>query len=300
MTADLLELQEPGSGLWTPVTNVNGRMIGDLRVLHVPDLLFIDLEPGTLEGGLLSHFRQQVILEDVELSDRTETTGRIGLFGDAAAEILGRAAELQRDPAELGGFDGAWGRLAGEDVIVQSNPTTGEPGFDIAFDRRRAGAVWDALVEAGGEQLEPVGGQVLETLRIEAGFPRFGVETGDDVIPLEAGMGDLISFEKGCYLGQEIIARLDTRGTPAKKLRTLVFDGGAAPHVEAEVEADGRDSGRVVSSVWSPLLEAPVALAYVKRNANDIGGRVDVEGREARVEPLGHPLGAAESEAESK
>ena len=76
MTADLLELQEPGSGIWTPVTNVNGRMVGDLRVMHVPEMLLVDLEAGTLHGGLLSHLRQQIILEDVKLDDRTASTGR--------------------------------------------------------------------------------------------------------------------------------------------------------------------------------------------------------------------------------
>lgn len=287
VTSDLLQLVQEGSGQWSVVTNVNGRMVADLRVLHVPQMLYIDLEPGTLEGGLMSHFRQQIIMEEVTLSDRTETTGRLGIFGPRAASILAEAADLAREPGSLEDFQGTWGRMAGGDVIVQAVPVTGEPGFDVSFDRRDSLAVWKALESAGGEELVPVGSDVLETLRVEAGVPRFGVETSDDIIPIEANLTDLISFEKGCYLGQEIIARLDTRGTPAKLLRTLVFDGGAAPEVEVEVESDGRSVGTVVSSVWSPLLEAPIALAYVKRNFNDIGDVVEVEGRRARIEQLG-------------
>jgi folate-binding protein YgfZ len=153
-------------------------------------------------------------------------------------------------------------------------------------------------MEAGGDEIRPVGARALETLRIEAGVPRFGVETHDKIIPLEANLGELISFEKGCYVGQEIIARLDTRGTPAKRLRTLVFQGGAAPHEGAELEADGRNAGEVVSATWSPLLEQPIALAYVKRNVNDPGTEVDVEGRTARVELAGYPLDEQSDRAE--
>ncbi|MFB6350516.1 MAG: folate-binding protein YgfZ, partial [Bradymonadaceae bacterium] len=295
VTNDLLDLVEEGAGQWNCVTNVNGRMIGDMRLLHVPELLLADLEPASLNDGVMSHFRQQIIMEDVTLTDRTETTGRLGMFGPQAAAILGSAVSLKDDPSALGEFEGTWGRIAGADVIVQAVPVAGEPGFDISFDRDRARAVWQALEEAGGESVAPVGHDALETLRIETGVPRFGVETGDEVIPLEANLRHLISFDKGCYLGQEIIARLDTRGTPAKRLRTLVFDGGAAPAVEADIEPEGggREVGGVVSSVWSPLLDAPIALGYVKRRHYDVGGTVEVEGREARVEELGFPLSAA-------
>ncbi len=299
VTNDLVELAEEGSGQWNTVTNVNGRMLADFRVLHVQQMLMLDLEPGTLDGGLMSHLRQQIIMEDVELADRTESTGRIGVFGPAAAEILGRAARLDESPAELGEYDGTWGRLGGSDMIVQMNPVAGEPGFELFFDHDRAEDIWRALEEVGGDQLEPVGHQTMETLRIEAGVPRYGVETTPEVIPLEAEMRDLIDFEKGCYLGQEIIARLDTRGEPSKLLRTLVFDGGAAPAVGASLESGEREVGEVVSPVWSPLLDAPVALAYVQRGSNDIGEIVEVEGREARVEALGYPIDSVAERADA-
>lgn len=299
VTNDLVEIAEEGTGQWNTVTNVNGRMLADFRVLHVQQMLMLDLEPGTLDGGLMSHLRQQIIMEDVDLIDRTESTGRIGMFGPEAAEILERAARLDGSPAELGDYDGTWGRLGGTDVIVQMCPVAGEPGFDLFFDRDRAGEIWRTLEEAGGERLEPVGHQPMETLRIEAGVPRYGVETTPEVIPLEAEMRDLIDFEKGCYLGQEIIARLDTRGEPSKLLRTLVFDGGAAPAVGATLESGEREVGEVLSSVWSPLLDAPAALAYVQRGSNEVGEVVEVEGREARVEGLGYPIESAAEQADA-
>ncbi len=290
VTNDLLELVDEGAGQWNTVTNVNGRMLADLRVMHVPEMLLVDLEGGTLEeGGLVGHLRQQIIMEDVEIADRSESTGRLGLFGPAAAAILEKVADLEAELAVLGDFDGTWGRIEGRDVLVQVNPVTGERGFDLFFDREQALVVWEALAEAGGE-VEPVGHQMVETLRIEAGIARFGVETTPEVIPLEADLGHLIDFEKGCYLGQEIIARLDTRGEPAKLLRTLVFEGGAAPAVGAALESEDREVGEVVSAIWSPLLEAPVALAYAKRGYNEVGEILEVEGRAARIEPLGYPM----------
>jgi folate-binding protein YgfZ len=291
ITGNLLNLIQEGSGLWTPFPNAKGRMVADARILHLPQMLYLDLEPGTIEGGLMAHLRQHIIMEDVTLSDRSEQTARFGLFGPRAAAILEQAGQFKRDPAELDAYQGTWGAIAGKEVILQANPVSGGPGFDLSFDRADSLAIWDAVTEAGGGTLEPLGDETLETLRIEAGIPRFGVETDDSVIPLEANMDELIDFDKGCYVGQEIIARLDTLGTPAKKLRTLIFQGGAAPEPGADIENDDeRSVGTVRSAAWSPLLDAPIALGYVKRNSNEPGTVLRVEGREARVERLGYPL----------
>ncbi len=290
VTSDLLDLQEPGAGLWTTATDVNGRIVADLRVLHVPEMLVVDVEPGVLQETLYAHLDQQIIMEDVELSDRSASTGRIGVFGADASEIIEEAGTWEASIGGLAAFDGTWGRMDGRDVIVQHIRWVGEPGFQLTIDREAAADVWRALERAGGERIQPAGATAVETARIEAGVPRYGEELDDDVIPLEAGLRDQISFEKGCYTGQEVIARLDTLGEPAKKLRTLVFDGGAAPRIGASVEREGREVGDVASSVWSPLMETPIALAFVKRGAYQLGETVEVEGREAEVRELGEPM----------
>lgn len=290
VTADLLELQEPGAGQRNYATDVNGRTVSDLRILHVPEMLFVDLEPGTLEGGFQSHLEQQIIMEEVELADRTATTGRIGVFGPAASEVVERLGDWERPVGAVDEFDGTWGWVDGEDVIVQRVRLTGGLGFDLSFDRSAAADIWSALERAGGEETRSAGHQAVETARIEASVPRFGAELDEEIIPLEAGLREHIDFEKGCYTGQEVIARLDTLGEPAKLLRTLVFDGGAAPEVGADVEHDGREVGEVVNAVWSPLVESPIALAYVKRGSNEVGTTVEVEGRQADVEQLGYAL----------
>jgi len=290
VTSDLLELREEGAGQLGCATDVNGKTVSDLRVLHLPGMLYVDLEPGVLEGGFMMHLNQQIIMEDVELDDRTDTTGRIGVYGPDAGAIVEELGAWEHAIEELGAFDGTWGSVEGRDVIVQRRRWTGGPGFDLSFDRGEALEVWRALVEEAGDRGVPAGHRALETARIEAGVPRYGAELDDEIIPLEAGLREQVDFEKGCYTGQEVIARLDTLGTPAKKLRTLVFAGGAAPQLGATVEDEGREVGEVVNAVWSPLVEAPIALAYVARGSNEIGETVEVEGREAAVEELDHPL----------
>ena len=287
VTSDLLELAEEGSGQLTTAVNNTGRLIAEARVLHMPEMLLLDLEPGIL-GDFLPHLRRHIITEDVQLVDRSEATARLSLYGHDAADLLDRLGETVRPVSALGPFEATWGALGDEDIVVQRVPTAGEPGFDVSCATEAALRVWNSLAE----HATPIGFEPLETLRIEAGVPRFGKELTEKRIPLEAGLEHAISFDKGCYLGQEIIARLDTLGTPARLLRTLVFDGGAAPNEGASVERDQRSVGEVVSSVWSPLLEAPIALAYVKRDHNDIGNEVEVEGRTARVAALGVALGS--------
>ncbi len=291
VTNDLHDLVGLGSGQFNCAPDVNGRMVSDMRILHLPDMLMLDLEPGIVDD-LRSHLSQQIILEDVELIDRSDSTGRIGIFGPRSADVVASALRLEDDLEELAPFDATWGASdATGEVIVQRIEWTGGLGFDLIFDREQTLSVWRQIEQTGGDWVEPVGDEPIETHRIETGIPRFGVETHDEVIPLEAELRPFISFEKGCYVGQEIIARLDTRGTPAKLLRTLVFQGGAAPAPEAEVGIEGQDRGvgEVVSAIWSPRLQAPIALAYVSRRHNDVGSTVIVEGREAEVQELGYP-----------
>jgi folate-binding protein YgfZ len=294
VTSDLFELAEEGSGQLTTAVNNVGRLIAEARVLHMPEMLVLDLEPGVLHEGFLSHLRRHIITEDVTLIDRSEQTARISVYGQDAAALLDEVCDTERPVSGLDEFAGTWGAMGQEDVVIQRVPLVGEPGFDVACSSEAALLVWNTLVDAH-EHVTPVGFETIETLRIEAGVPRFGKELTEKRIPLEAGIEHAISFHKGCYLGQEIIARLDTRGTPARLLRTLVLEGGAAPKEGAKVQRDERSVGEVISSVWSPALQKPIALAYVKRKYNDIGTELEVEARTARVEGLGYALASAPS-----
>ncbi|MFW5967802.1 MAG: YgfZ/GcvT domain-containing protein, partial [Persicimonas sp.] len=221
VTSDLMELREEGAGQLTAVVNRIGRFIAEARALHMPEVLVLDLEPNLVGRGLITHLRRHVITEDVTIENRSETTARLHLAGEAAASVLDDLCETHRPVAELDAYHGTWGELGSEGVVIQRVDWTGEPGFDVSCASDAAHRIFNALY--GRDEVEPVGFEPLETMRIEAGMPRFGAELNDAYIPLESGLDHAISFDKGCYLGQEIIARLDSRGTPARKLRALVF-----------------------------------------------------------------------------
>jgi len=273
VTSDVFALAEPGAGQATCAVDVNGRMVGDARLLHVEDMLLMDLEPGLIADGFVAHFRGNVISEDARFTDRSGATARIGVFGAGAASALTGLIDLAHDPAELADWSATWGTRDGVDLIVQRVRWTSAPGFEIVCGVDEAAGVLDALIASGGT---PAGFEALETHRVEAGIPRWGAELDRRVIPLEAGLDDALSFDKGCYLGQEIIARLDTLGEPARRLRTLVLEGDHVPERGTDVTDDDKTVGEVRSAVYSPAIGAPIALAYLKRKHNDPGLQVRV------------------------
>ncbi len=287
VTSDLHELVDEGNGQRTAFVNTTGRFVGEARVLHLPELLLLDMEPGTLDGGLYSHLRQHIILEKVNLDDRSDATARVGFFGERAAEVLERLADWKYPPGERPPFHGSWSRWSGRDLIVQRVVWSRLPGFEICCDVDTVVPLMEAIETLEGS-LPLIGHRTFETMRIEDGVPRFGTELHDRVIPLEAHFDDAISYEKGCYLGQEIIARLDSRGIPAKLLRRVVLDGKEVPQPGTTVYSvdDEKKIGHVESAAYSPRHDAPVALAFVKRNHNDIGNTVCIDDAEGRLQPL--------------
>ncbi len=291
VTNDLLDLVDEGNGQRNAMVNTTGRFVGEARLLHLPELLFLDLEPKTLHGaGLFSHLKQHIILEDAELADRSEATWRLGIYGDQAASILEELTTWEHDLVDRPPFYGSWARWQGIDLIAQRVVWSEVLGFELSCATGDAAHLLEGLDEIC-DGLPFFGQRTFETLRIESGVPRFGRELYDRIIPLEAGFEDAISFEKGCYLGQEIIARLDTLGTPAKMLRRIVIDSDEVPPQETEFfPGDGgeRAIGKVESATYSPQFEAPVALGFIKRGHNEIGGEVLVgeEGLTGRIEGI--------------
>ncbi len=297
VTGDLHELVDEGNGQRNAWVNTTGRFVGEARLLHLPELLFFDLEAGTLGNGLMSHLRRHIILEDVTLDDRSDASARITLVGEPAAAALEELAEWQHDIAERPPFFGTWGRWKGEDLILQRQVWSDLPCFDVTCDVAAAEALIEALRQLDDGAVM-MGRQAFEILRIEAGVPRFGVELHEKVIPLEAAFDDAVAYDKGCYLGQEIIARLDTLGTPAKLLRRVILEGDDVPEPETEVfpaDGKGRKIGHVESAVMSPRFDAPLALAFVKRGHNDVGAQVRIGEAKGRLEAL-KQIGAPDSE----
>jgi folate-binding protein YgfZ len=280
VTNDLFALEAPGSGLHTTVVDLHGRLIGDLRVLHLMDMLLVDAEQGVLESGILAHFRRHVINEDVVFEDRSHRASRIALWGVGATSLLESVGLSGVGSLPL--WHAVSGEVEGMGVIAQRVQIWGGIAYELLVDIEDAEAMWRFWEERHSEILI-LGQTSAETLRILGGIPKWGVELDAKVIPLEAGLGDTISYNKGCYLGQEIIARLDTLGTPRRLLCRLAVEGQIVPQKGARVEVDGRSVGDIRSACRRPSDGAIVALAYLKRGFNETGNRVAVLIDEERV-----------------
>ncbi len=280
VTGDVHTLAPPGTGMMTTLVNLKGRLVSDIRVLHILDLLLIDLEPGQTTAGVMAHIRHHVITEDARFHDRRETTGRLGVFGPKAAEVLKAVGRFDKDLVTLPAYHGCVGRLGADEVVVQCVPITGLRGFEI-YLKNTASPRIERIISRHG--VFRCGHTAMERARIESGIPRFGVELDEDIIPLEADMNYAISYTKGCYLGQEIIARLDTRGVPAKMLRILEFAGDELPEQGTPVMHQGKEVGKIRSSAVSGRDGHARAFAYLKRDHNTPGIEVEVGTMHAQV-----------------
>ena len=246
-----IEGLEPGRGAYAAFLNHKGKMQGDLRVLDLGDELLLDTERSALQD-LFNMIRRYKLGMDVELHKRTLEMGLLSLIGPdarrfAGAEDLGAVEHANRR-----------GEISGHPVVVAATNT----GVDVFTAAESTQPVRAALEAAGAV---PVGEAAAEALRVESGRPRWGLDLDDSVIPQEAGLNErAVSFTKGCYVGQETVARLYYRGKPTRHLRGLLLSEPAPSG--APLSLGDREVGRIGSSVVSAL-HGPIALALVRREA---------------------------------
>ena len=280
-TNDILSCT-PGQGIYGAFLNRHGRMLADARAVVLDDSILLDVEPGSREFTL-SHLDKYHFTEKLTLDDRTDGTTQLGVFGPRAREVFSVLFGGAALPPELHAIT----TRRGDSLLIGiGNGLTGEPGFDLIFDD----VVNDEIMEQlAGLQVSPMGWDALEMARIEAGNPRYGVELTDHTIPLEAGLRDrALSFTKGCYPGQEIIARMDARGTPAKRLVGLFLEGPSGHPVETgtAITKGERQIGTIMSVVDSPSLKGrTIAMGYVKKDIEDLDPELQADGRKVWIVP---------------
>jgi folate-binding protein YgfZ len=273
-----MEDLEPGRGAYAAVLTPKGKMLGDLRVLRANGEYLLDTERAALQEVFNVLWRGRVGY-DVEIHKRTLETGLLSLGGprsravaggdEVGADALG-AAENDHVAAGIGGVSV---RLVVTDV-----------GVDVLCAAADVEAVAAALRQRGAVDVSEA---AWEAVRVERGRPRYGVDLDDSTIPQEAGLNDrAVSFTKGCYVGQETVARLFYRGKPNRHLRGLRLTGPAAPG--DELRLDGRAVGRLGTVAESPRL-GPIALALVRREAEP-GATLDAGDAGARAEVVELPF----------
>ena len=242
---------------WQPAVfpTVQGRLIGAVRILRLESGFLIDTEAASHEA-VLKTISRFTLAGDFKVSDVSSEMALLSVQGRSAGEVI---------------------KAVNANVIPATH--TGEAGFDLLLNTDEAGSITEKLVAAGATPVTP---EVFETLRIEAGIPRHGQDMDESNVVLEANLDDAISYTKGCYLGQEIIIRIKHRGHVAKKLTGLTFTD-AVENGATIASEDGKEIGRVTSATYSPKLETPIALGYVRYEylapgtpvkAGDVSGKV--------------------------
>ena len=271
VTNDIKALKA-GQGCYAAFTSPKGRMQADVHVYALAEELLLDFEPG-LTQSLIERLDHHIVSDDVQAVDVAEHYGLFSLQGPRALEVPGLLDPgltvapqshgiVHRPDPELG------------DLYWVNHARAGSQGVDVFVPAAAMAMVWDKLLLAvrslGGR---PVGGSALELARIEAGVPRFGVDMDESHLPPEAGLDrNGISYTKGCYIGQETIARIRTYGQVTKALRGLRFDPGAPMPVRGDkVFHNGREVGSLTSVIQSPRLGCPIALGYVRKECNALG-----------------------------
>ncbi len=254
----------PGAGNYAFATDRMGRVVFDVNVLVRDDAVWLDLDRDRVAGAR-KHLDRYIITEDVAIEDLTGAVVRFGLLGPGAAELAQRI-----------GLDGlsALARLqslridvAGMEVIAVRHDFAGVLGAELIVTQPDAAEAVRAALWSAGEPLgiAEVSAEALDVLRIEAGIPWMGRDISEDTLPPETGQIDRgISYQKGCYLGQEIIERMRSRGGLARQLVGLKLDGATPPVPGAVVEVEGSATGNVTSVCMSPAVGATIGLGYVR------------------------------------
>lgn len=294
VTNDLLAAPA-GQGVLAAMLTPKGRTLAELRVFRRTTPggtaeVWLDLAREALEGTR-EHLKKFVPPMFARWADVTDSTGCLGVYGPRAREAAGRALGAEVPALAEDAFVEA--AFAGERVMVAGTRAAGgEEGFELFADAGVLPALWEALAQAGAR---PIGFAALETLRVEAGRPRYGAELTEEIIPTEAYestglMERAVSFGKGCYTGQEVIVRIAHRGHVNRHLRGLLLGEHPAPPARTPLfnPATGRESGWVTTAAASPRLGQTVALAFVRRELGP-GATVRVgaaDGPEATVAAL--------------
>ena len=276
-----------GQGVYATLLSAQGRILADLRVYADSDQLWIDTD-ADLRGKAMNTLRRYIVGDRVEVELREVYAA--ALQGPASRDVLARMLGVTLD-----GLDQEMHHQvlehSGSTVRVVRLSSTGEEGYEVWLDHRGLRRFWDAALESCAVgTLVMCGTEALESLRIEAGIPRYGPDFGEDTLPLEAGLLGALSFNKGCYIGQEIVERARSRGHVNWKLAGLLFAPGATvPAPGQPLAAEGKLIGEITSACFSPTLERPLALAYVRREVAEPGAQISLQNGDS-VEVTGLPF----------
>jgi folate-binding protein YgfZ len=260
VTNDVQRL-DAGDGCYAAHLSAQGKMIAHMLILRSEDDLWLVLERPRI-AALVAAFDKLLIMEDVQVIDESHSTSILAVIGPRAGGVLeacfGRSIDITR-PYQHQVIDG--------NRLVVTNL-----GYDVWVPASDVAVMTDRLVKAGGRVVQR---ETWDVLRTELGWPLFGIDIDETTIMPELGEQG-ISYDKGCYVGQEVVAKVKYIGHVNRRFVGLIVEGDAPPAVKSTIRKNGKDVGYTTSGVFSPGLNAPIALGFVTRAAYAPGTAVEI------------------------
>jgi glycine cleavage system T protein len=263
MVSNDLRLLKAGEGQYAAFLNQQGKIVADVRILRSDNSFYLDIWD-CLRDTVIEHLNRYLVADEVEIADRSDDYEVISIQGPFAKSLLQKffsGAELPERVLQHTMID-----FGSAKVCVVYDSAIGEEGFDLFVTKVDLTDFARSLTEMGAAlSARWVGDDAQDILRLEAGIPRYGIDFTEENLLLETGLRDAVSFTKGCYLGQEVVERIRSRGHVNKKLLGLLIDAPESQLAGDAVSAGDREIGKVTSSARSPALGRTIALAYINK-----------------------------------
>ncbi len=270
VTNNIRDLQ-PGNGNYSFLLTPQGHVQGDLYTYNRSEYLLLGSERFQT-ASILERLKKYIIMDKVELEDISDRLTGIAIQGPMSREVMAASGINAPEDPPMQVLDFVWNgiglsvtRMASEQFL----------SYELWMSAENAPAVWDALGSAGGT---PVGMDAVELFRVAAGIPRYGLDIRERDLPQETGQQQALNFNKGCYIGQEIVERIRARGAVHRTLAGFVLDDSKASSPGAKVSSNGKEIGEITSSLAVPSAsgERVLALGIIRREASKPGTQVQI------------------------
>jgi folate-binding protein YgfZ len=288
--ANEVEGLKVGQGNLCHLLNPKGKVQAEMRLFQMPEAIRLVCEISQVKG-IEKNIQMRIFRSDVQIQNRQDDFIFLGLHGPDAPDVLqtlqNSASQLETEYAHQ------VTSLSDEEVFLFREHHTGEIGFDLAIPKEKVQKIWQELLSS--KKIRAISSIVLQALQMEAGVPVFGVDFTEDHMSVEVNLNKAVSNTKGCYLGQEPVARLLSRGHVAKRLVGFIVEGDQLPPAETEIwplesgspNKDGRSLGKITRALYSPTLHKNIALGFLKYDFLENRGKEKVSLQTAEGKDFG-------------
>ena len=268
LSNDINSLDE-NDGLYATLLTVKGRMVSDMRVFKDCESIYLDLEPG-LNNKIFEHLLKFRLSYKADIEDVTDNYSLFHICGPKINNLKNK--DFISTITRL--KENSFVKLEIENIPVRAFKVnrTGETGFDLMVKIDDAEVLWSTINKLIKPQL--IGLDCLETLRIESGIPIYNKDMDESTIPIEAGLWNALDFEKGCYIGQEVIARIKWRGHVNRHLMGFISNDDQKTIEGNSIISNEKEIGKITSSIYSPTLSKNISMGYIRREFVEPGTRV--------------------------